>query len=408
MRRVLSLPQLARNTYNESSDFVSKRMCFSFLLAIALMTLGVGYMAGRVATIRLIEQNAIICKAAENRLLKSHLDAGKNLENNIKQESIAGYYRDLNAYDPAGPGDLNYQQAAKLVKHFKESQFDSVSKVVASQVRLTFPDPKNASIIAMLNGDEVVYRSPNSPSAKYTIPSGQKYQKLTRRIEGEPVYINYGTARDYDFLNKVNIDIHGKVAIVRMGKVPLYQQITEALSLGATGVLLFHDPKSYIYTDTIVLSPTLLGRIQLLFGDPSANSSTFDEESINSSKSIAVSVINVELAEYILARMKVVSTDYNPLSHYPISQGFNDSNWKLVLDFNYVNVLHTYHNVIGAIRGLEEPDRYVLMGSSRASLETNATDVLGATAAMMEIAKIFGNLKKNKNCNTRGIAMPQF
>jgi hypothetical protein len=37
------------------------------------------------------------------------------------------------------------------------------------------------------------------------------------------------------------------------------------------------------------------------------------------------------------------------------------------------------------------------MGSSRASLETNATDVLGATAAMMEIAKIFGNLKKNKS-----------
>ncbi|KAL1460931.1 hypothetical protein WDU94_012867 [Cyamophila willieti] len=36
------------------------------------------------------------------------------------------------------------------------------------------------------------------------------------------------------------------------------------------------------------------------------------------------------------------------------------------------------------------------MGSSRASLETNATDVLGATAAMMDIAKIFGNLKKNK------------
>lgn len=49
--------------------------------------------------------------------------------------------------------------------------------------------------------------------------------------------------------------------------------------------------------------------------------------------------------------MKVVSTDYNPLSYYPIAQGFNDTQWKLVLDFNYVNVLHTYHNVIGAIRG---------------------------------------------------------
>lgn len=94
--------------------------------------------------------------------------------------------------------------------------------------------------------------------------------------------------------------------------------------------------------------------------------------------------------------MKVVSTEYNPLSHYPISEGFQNSSSKLVLEMNYVNILHTYHNVIGAIRGLEEPDRYVLMGSSRSSLETNGTDVLGGTAAMMEIAKIFGNLKKNK------------
>ncbi|KAI5740233.1 hypothetical protein M8J76_001957 [Diaphorina citri] len=396
MQRVLSLPQLARNTYNESSDYVSKRLCFSFLLAFALIALAAGYFAGRVATLRQIELNAIICKAAKARLYRSHLDAGKSLESDVKKESIAEYYKDLNAYDSSKPGDLNFQQATKLVKHLKDAQFDSVSKVVASQVRLTFPDSKNLSMITILNGDLVEYKSPNTPSGKFSIPSGQKYQKLNRRIEGQPVYINYGTSRDYEFLDKVKIDLNGKIAIIRIGKVPLYQQITEALSLGAIGVLLFHDPKSYIYTDTIVLSPTLLGRVQHQFGDPIANSSSMNNQSIYAPNCIAVSVINIELAEYILARMRVVSMEYNPLSYYPISSGFNNSDCKLVLDFNFVNVLHTYHNVIGAIRGLEEPDRYVLMGSSRASLETNATDVLGATAAMMEIAKIFGNLKKNK------------
>lgn len=93
MQRVLSLPQLARNTYNESSDYVSKRLCFSFLLAFAIIALGVGYLSGRVATLRQIELNAIICKAAKQRLYKSHMEAGKNLENHVKQESIAEYYR---------------------------------------------------------------------------------------------------------------------------------------------------------------------------------------------------------------------------------------------------------------------------------------------------------------------------
>ena len=47
-------------------------------------------------------------------------------------------------------------------------------------------------------------------------------------------------------------------------------------------------------------------------------------------------------------------------------------------------------NVIGIIRGREEPDRLVIMGNHRDAWGYGASDPSSGTAAMMEMARIFG------------------
>lgn len=52
------------------------------------------------------------------------------------------------------------------------------------------------------------------------------------------------------------------------------------------------------------------------------------------------------------------------------------------------------YNVIGTIQGLEEPDRYVLIGSHRDAWAFGATYAAGGTAIINEIARSLGQLLK--------------
>lgn len=54
-------------------------------------------------------------------------------------------------------------------------------------------------------------------------------------------------------------------------------------------------------------------------------------------------------------------------------------------------MLPTY-NVIGVIRGSEEPDRYVIYGNHRDSWTFGSFDPSSATAVLMEVVRAYGRL----------------
>lgn len=51
--------------------------------------------------------------------------------------------------------------------------------------------------------------------------------------------------------------------------------------------------------------------------------------------------------------------------------------------------METIHNVFAVIRGLEEPDRYVLLGNHRDAWTYGAVDPNSGTAALLDIARRF-------------------
>ena len=69
------------------------------------------------------------------------------------------------------------------------------------------------------------------------------------------------------------------------------------------------------------------------------------------------------------------------------------SGWKVKLNISTSNQLRTVYNTIGILRGSVEPDRYVPMGNHRDSWIYGGMDAASGTASMLEVARVFGQLK---------------
>src|SRR5579864_3209688 len=108
---------------------------------------------------------------------------------------------------------------------------------------------------------------PSEISVDMTSPSGVTMHGPTReRVDGDPyqddprvvmpfngmspsgdaeaeiVYANYGTPDDFEKLEKLNVDVHGKIVLVRYGQNFRGVKAFIAQEHGAAGVLIYSDP----------------------------------------------------------------------------------------------------------------------------------------------------------------------
>ena len=79
---------------------------------------------------------------------------------------------------------------------------------------------------------------------------------------------------------------------------------------------------------------------------------------------------------------------------YHLGPGFRDENLSLRMEVNNVLETTSIFNVIGQIKGAEEPDRYVLMGNHRDAWVFGAADAVSGTSVLMELSRGLGELLK--------------
>ena len=61
-------------------------------------------------------------------------------------------------------------------------------------------------------------------------------------VEAEVVYANYGTPEDFEKLEKLKIDVRGKIVLVRYGQNFRGVKVFVAQEHGAAGVIIYSDP----------------------------------------------------------------------------------------------------------------------------------------------------------------------
>ncbi|NXG30974.1 TFR1 protein, partial [Dromaius novaehollandiae] len=224
-------------------------------------------------------------------------------------------------------------------------------------------------------------------------------------VSGKPVYVNYGEKADFQKMQKSDVSLNESVVIVRAGKITLAEKVANAKEVGAVGVLMYLDPDNYKDTDGLVP----FGHAHLGTGDPftpgfpSFNHTQFPPVKSSGLPHIAVQTISSQAANRLFRKM-----DGSPCS-LEWRGGIMDckvmlsstSKKTVQLTVNNVMVDRKILNIFGAIKGFEEPDRYVVIGAQRDSWGPGAAKAGVGTAILLELAQVISEMVKNDGYKPR-------
>jgi N-acetylated-alpha-linked acidic dipeptidase len=236
-------------------------------------------------------------------------------------------------------------------------------------------------------------------------PSG----KVVARI----VYANFGTPEDFDVLEKFNIQIKGRIVLVRYGKCFRGLKAMNAQKRGAIGVIIYSDPhedgfevgKTYPNGPWRSKSSVQRGSVQfnsLCAGDPAraASNDTMKKCGYHPHElypSIPVLPIAWEDA---LPLLKDLSGPYGPsefVGSLQIAYRLGPSRKHVLLQTKNRFTTKKIWNAFAVFRGPHfgtKRDRPVILGNHRDAWVFGAVDPNSGTSCMLEVVKGFGMLKK--------------
>ncbi len=285
--------------------------------------------------------------------------------------------------------------------------------------KVLFPTPK-VRLLEMTSPTK--YRAKLAePPLKQDATSGQVKEQLPTYhgfsadgdVTAELVFVGYGVPSDYEELDKLGIDVKGKIVIAKYGGSWRGIKPKVAQEKGAIGCIIYSDPEDdgYYQGDVYPKGPfrPALGAqrgsvldLPVRPGDPLTPNvgATKDAKRIERAQadnliSIPVIPIGYEDAIPLLSALGgPVAPEYMrgalPLTYHvgpgPVKVHLNlQFDWKLV----------DCHNVIAKMKGSELPDEWVIRGNHHDAWVNGANDPISGMVALMEEARAVGELVKS-------------
>ncbi len=272
-------------------------------------------------------------------------------------------------------------------------------------------------------------------------------------MTGQVVYANYGRPEDFAALEKLGVDVKGKIVLVRYGELFRGLKVRNAQKRGAKGILIYSDPaddgygRGDVYPRRPVpprLGASSAGSVQFLSlgpGDPStpngpsikgAKRLPFDPRNgftlarrtwprtistagrhrpARPSRSRAGRRRRAWSARTITRRIPSLPISYDaarpileamggpnvpagwqgglPLA-YHVGPGPAEVHFEVEMDYQ----VRPIWNVIATIKGEVEPDRWVMIGNHRDAWVYGAVDPGSGTAATLEMCRALGSAVK--------------
>ncbi|XP_046567726.1 N-acetylated-alpha-linked acidic dipeptidase 2-like [Haliotis rubra] len=347
----------------------------------------------------------------------------EKLASRIKAENIRENLRQLTSKPHLAGTPADYRQAKELADLWIQQGFDDVT-ITPYEVLMSYPDLARPNVVRVRGqNDEILYESPlteailtpreNVPGV---VPPFNAYS-ANGTVTGDLVYVNYGRDEDFKYVTEdVNINVTGKIAIARYGKIFRGDKAKAAQKYGAIGLIIYTDPADYamganssdVYPHSWWLPPTGAQRGTLFVTDgdpetpgyPSIDTAYRAPESQINLPAIPVHPISYGEAENIMKYMSgpVVTPDWSGGMNivYRYGPGFNNQTLKHVeMRISTQNQRNVTYNTIGIITGAVEPDRYVILGNHRDAWVFGAMDPSSGTAAMMEAARVMAEMVRS-------------
>lgn len=260
------------------------------------------------------------------------------------------------------------------------------------------------------------------PALKEDATSGQLKEQLPTYnawsadgdVTGELVFVNYGVPADYEELERMGIDVKGKIVIAKYGGSWRGIKPKVAQEHGAIGCLIYSDPmEDGYFQGEVYPAGSYRGKhgvqrgavmdLPVRPGDPitpgvgaTADAQRIDRKDAENLLKIPVQPISYADAEPLLRALggPIVPERWRgalPLT-YHVGPGPAKVHLKLEFDWKLVDC----HNVIARIKGAEFPDEWVIRGNHHDAWVNGAADPVSGMVALMEEARAVSELMKNR------------
>jgi Zn-dependent protease with chaperone function len=269
--------------------------------------------------------------------------------------------------------------------------------VAPDQVKLDVEEEK-------IRGDQWADKPGILPAYNAYSPSGD--------VTGEVVYVNFGVPADYETLQKLGIDVKGKIVLARYGGSWRGIKPKVAAEHGAIACIIYSDPHEdgYAQGDVYPEGPFrgwgMIQRGSVMDmprypGDPSTpgRPSKSGVERIPIDKIETFAPIPVQPMSYrdgieLLKRLKgpVAPEAWRGSlpTTYHIGPGPAKVHMKLQMDYAQRRLI----NVVGRIAGAVAPDEWIIVGSHRDAWTFGASDSVSGHVSMMAVARAMGEMMK--------------
>ena len=311
----------------------------------------------------------------------------------------------------------NYELALYVRDKFREFGLEDV-ELVEYQVLLSSPRDISVEMV-----EPVVYRATlreegypvDKDTSNISVSIGFNAYSASGEVTAPLVYAHGGNPEDYDRLLEMGIDIKGKIALVRYSEPYSYRgfKALTAQRRGAAGLLIYSDPKDDGFGRGAVFpdgpwgpeSHIQRGGIPFDFmvpGDPLTPGWASvpgarrlkPEESEILPKIMAVP-LSYKDARPLLQNLAGPAVPPEWQGGLPFAYRVGPGPAKVHLKVDMDNSVGSIWNVVGKIKGREEPEKWVVVGNHRDAWVYGAVDPSSGTAALLGLAQNLGRLVKD-------------
>jgi N-acetylated-alpha-linked acidic dipeptidase len=230
------------------------------------------------------------------------------------------------------------------------------------------------------------------------------------RVTGEVVYANYGLPQDYAELERLGVDVAGKIVLVRYGGSFRGVKAQQAEKRGAVGVIIYSDPeddgfkRGPVYPDGPWRPADGIqrGSIQYIFnypGDPLTpgvasvpGTRRLDPSEAGNLPRIPTTPISYGEAQPLLEALEGPEAPASFQGGLPITYRIGPGGTQVRLDLDIAYEQTPVSNVLAEVRGRSKPEEKVVIGAHYDGWTYGTSDNTSGWTTVMEIGRSLGRL----------------
>ncbi len=337
----------------------------------------------------------------------------QQFDQQLKAANIDQYIKKLSDKPHHLGSAANKAYADYMVKQFESWGYDASIETFY----VLFPTPKER-LLEMIAPTKFT-ATLKEPALEEDATSGQKGQLPTYNsfsadgdVTSELVFVNYGIPDDYDELEKMGINVKGKIVIAKYGGSWRGIKPKVAQEHGAIGCLIYSDPEDdgYYQGDVYPEGPfkpeegVQRGSVldmPLYPGDPLTPGIGATKDAKRLERSEAKSLLKIPVlpisygdAQPLLQALGGPVAPQSWRGALPITYHVGPGKAKVHLKVSFNWEQTPLHNVIARMKGSTYPDEWVVRGNHYDAWVNGASDPVSGMAALLEEARAIGILAK--------------